>query len=139
MLCEFDMGPLVSKLEDLKQRGIDASDQMQLIAVDILDEVAKQFASGRFEPLKASTLKRKARKGKSSRPLIYDGAWSGGHEPDSGPHHAAVTASVPYAIYHVSKEPRSVIPLRDPYAFDQDFWDDAVLRVGQFIITGDAT
>lgn len=139
MLCEFDMGPLVSKLEDIKERGIDASEQMQVIAVDMLDEVANQFAHGKFQQLAKSTLKRKARLGKGSRPLIFDGGWSGGHEPDSGPHHAGVTSDAPYRVFHVSKQPRSKIPLRDPYAFDQAFWDDAVLRLGEFIVTGEAT
>lgn len=136
MRAEVDMTEVIREIENLGKNARDLSPQMAVVASDIVAEVTRRFQAGNFQVLAKSTLKRKLRAGKSAQPLLYNGGWRNSHEPDFGPDFAATYTDRFYAIFHVSDQARSKIPLRDPYAFDQDFWDEQVEHITQFLLTG---
>ena len=109
------------------------------LAEDMAGAVSDNFASSGssggspWQALAASTLKYKAAKGKSPQPLIFNGTWSGSPTVASGADYAEVGTNVGYAKFHVSDEPRSKIPLRNPYDLGKPFWDDVQSRLGRFI------
>jgi phage gpG-like protein len=59
--------------------------------------------------------------------LLRDtGILVGSITPDWDDESAEAFTNVPYAKYHVSQAPRSVIPLRDFFAFDRDAFEGDV-------------
>ena len=139
MRAEFDMSEVIQALENIGEHARDCSPQFLVIAADLVHGVTENFDTaghGSFEPLKASTIRAKARKGKSAQPLLFNGGWRNSHEPDWGPDFAMTASDRTYGLFHTSKKARSKIPLRDPYAFDQEFWNEQVKKLGIFIVTG---
>lgn len=79
--------------------------------------------------------KPKGRRWLGNPKLLQDtGNLVGSLTPSWDEHSVEVYTNVPYAIFHVSPEPREVIPLRDFFAFDHeafehDVADMLILRV----------
>jgi phage gpG-like protein len=66
-----------------------------------------------WAPLAESTLKARRKGGAGAKILQDTGVMAGSIAPAWGDTYAEAFAGVSYAIYHVSKEPRSHLPLRD--------------------------
>lgn len=90
-----------------------------------VDEELETSGHGRFPPLAPSTLRRKARMGWSSKPLFATGAMAAANFVESGDDYAEVKNSKPYSIFHVSKAPRTKIPLRDFFDIQEEAFDES--------------
>jgi phage gpG-like protein len=90
-------------------------------AEHLVAAVSDEFESagrGRWAPLAERTLAN--RRGSAAQILVDTGRFAGSIEPDSGPDFAEAGTDVSYAVYHVSDEPRSIIPLRNPFDVDEE-------------------
>ena len=132
--AEVDVTELVKLLE--KYAAIDLAPFFASLSEDMASAVLDMFKSsgnGTWPTLAVSTAIQKLRKGKSLQPLVYNGTWMNSPTVESDATSATVGTNVPYAIFHVSDAPRSKIPLRNPYDLGQPFYDDATMRLADFI------
>lgn len=134
-----DTAQLQRAIAKFPARAKDCSRQLDVIGEDIIAAIQDRFTSGGFQALAASTLKFKARHGKSAQPLIFNGTWRREHHKRVEPRAVDVLTTVPYAVYHVSDGPRSKIPLRNPYDLPAEVYSEAARRLANFIATGDVT
>lgn len=112
---------------------------MASVAQDLETAVIDMFDTsghGTFAPLAPSTLYRKAKAGKSSQPLIFNGTWRNSPSTSNDATSASVTTNVSYAVFHVSDAPRSKIPLRDVYALPDAFFDELDDRLALYLSSG---
>ncbi len=139
---EIDSAELMAVLKKFDDRASKLTPIMESIATDIVAFVEDQFQSGgggKWKPLSTAYAKRKAKLGKTSTPLTFDGVWSGSHRAEFDATSAGTSSSVPYAVFHVSKEARKVIPYRSPYDLDDDFISEAAQRIAHYVATGEIT
>jgi phage gpG-like protein len=114
----LDMRPLQDVMGDFLARGGEAGNVMPVIAEDLTSAVVERFElqsgfeQGPWDPLKKATLDAR-RKSKSPQTLEDTGVLIGSITPFDDADTAEAYTNVPYAKYHTSKEPRTVIPLRD--------------------------
>jgi phage gpG-like protein len=119
--------------------GVDLHPFFASLGEDLAAEVHDNFKTsghGSFAALAPSTLKRKAKAGKSAVPLIWNAIWMNSPTIITDEFSAEVTTNVNYAVFHVSKAPRKKIPLRDVYQMTADFMNDVAERLARFIATG---
>lgn len=142
----LDLDAFDGLAEKIAKRSIDLTPQLEVIGQDVMNAVQDAFKQGSFVPLAESTLKRKAKAGKSSQPLIYDGTWRRQHHTRVESNSVTVVTDVPYAVYHVSSAPRTKIPLRNPYDLgssgpmgDTGVLKDCADRLAHYVATGEIT
>lgn len=122
----LDTRELAAALSQFVDRAQDLSEPMATIAEMMVTAVQDKFDTGGpgWQDLADST--KQQRRGSEYQILVDTGILSGSIAGDSGKDFAEVGTSVEYAVYHVSAEPRSKIPLRDFFDLPQDVYDDAV-------------
>lgn len=114
----FDFSQLAKVVADLQARGGNISELTPVIAEDLLERVITQFESesgfttGPWEPLKPGTIARR-RQSASISMLRDTGVLFGSLTAYSDADTAEAFTNNPVAKYHVSREPRKVLPLRD--------------------------
>lgn len=125
----LDTKELEKYLETWRKRSEDLSPVMAIVAQFLVSEVDEQFETaggGKWAPLAASTLKKRAAAGKMDGPLKFNGAFAGSIAGDYGPDFAEASTGVPYAVFHVSEAPRKIIPLRNPFDLPDAILDEAL-------------
>lgn len=121
----YDSTSLKGVLEQYAQRGGNLAELMPVIAEDLVSSVISQFeaqaghSQGPWQELADSTIA--ARRASSSPQMLRDtDVLFGSITPYSGDDVAEAFTNVPYAKYHVSKEPRQHLPLRDFLDIDME-------------------
>lgn len=112
---------------------------MGLVGQTLLAAVDENLATsghGTFPPLAPSTLRQKARKGQSSKPLFATEAMAASNEVENGNNFSEVTNSKPYSIFHVSKAPRTRLPLRDFFALQEKTYDECTQIILNHVLGG---
>jgi phage gpG-like protein len=114
----FDASQLTKALKDLATRGGNVGNVMPVIAEDICTEIINRFElqsgyeQGKWQDDKPATIAAR-RVSKSPKILEDSGVLLGSITPYDDGETAEGYTNVPYAKYHVSPEPRKIIPLRD--------------------------
>lgn len=124
---DFNVEHLREEFDEVADYDVSAT--MALVAEMLVSAVNDEFETngrGKWPELAESTKERKQRAGRDpNKMLFWDGALSGSIEGDYGPDWAAAQTGVEYAVYHVSDEPRTVLPLRDFFDVDPAVLDEA--------------
>ena len=113
------------------------SPTMAIVAESLVAAVSDEFESagrGRWEPLAESTLKR--RRGSEAQILKDTGRFAGSIQADSGADFAEAATDVSYAVFHVSDEPRTVIPLRNPFDIPDEVLEEANVLIATALVEG---
>jgi phage gpG-like protein len=121
-----DFSALTGLLDDLERATGDVPRVMPIIAEAMVSEVLRVFemegavgGEPKWEDLAESTKNR--RRSSTSFKILQDTTvLVGSITPDHGDDYVEAFTNVPYAVYHISKAPRRVIPLRDFFAIDQE-------------------
>ncbi len=125
----YDGAPLVAVGQALaRAEEADRSRIMSIVAEDLVAAVNDEFETaghGSWDPLAESTLRKRRKEGKGAEILKDNGRFAGSIQPDSGPDFAEASTDVFYAVYHVSDEPRSIIPLRNPFDVPEEIFEEA--------------
>lgn len=137
----FDMSSLLGVVDEYARRGGNVAELMPVIAEDLVTSVLSQFEAqaghlqGPWPELAEATLA--ARRASSSPQMLRDtGTLLGSITPHSTTDTAEAFTNVPYAKFHVSKEPRRYLPLRDFLDIDfQGVTDRAVELLLAEIVT----
>lgn len=132
----LDNAELVRVPSQFVDRAQDLSEPMAVIAEMMVTAVHDKFeASGPgWQDLAEST--KKQRRGSEYQILVDTGVLSGSIAQESGSDYAEASTSVEYAVYHVSAEPRTKIPLRDFFDLDESVYDDAVDVIVEYVAGG---
>lgn len=123
----LDASELLARVGEVKRRGADLSPTMAIVAEQLVAAVSDEFESagrGRWPELAESTLR--GRRGSEAQILQDTGRFAASVRGDSSADFAEAATDVAYAVYHVSDEPREVIPLRNPFDVDPAVIDSAV-------------
>lgn len=120
-------------LSQFTERAQDLSEPMAVIAESMVTAVHDKFESGGpgWQDLAEST--KQQRRGSEYQILVDTGVLSGSIASESGADFAEVGTSVEYAVYHVSDQPRTKIPLRDFFDLDEGVYDDAVDIIVEYV------
>lgn len=127
---------LIRVLSEFPERAQDLSEPMAIIAEMMVTAVHDKFEAGGpgWPDLAEST--KQQRRGSEYQILVDTGILSGSIEGESGPDYAEASTSVEYAVYHVSAEPRTKIPLRDFFDLGEEVEDDAVDIILEYVAGG---
>jgi phage gpG-like protein len=93
--------------------------------VAAIDEEFDTAGHGRWPPLAASTLAKRRQKGRGAEPLKDKGLMAADISAESDAMSASAGTGKKYARFHVSDEPRSVIPLRNFLDVPDRVFDEA--------------
>jgi phage gpG-like protein len=117
---QFTSDPLVAVLEKYDMAGRNLRDVMGVIADDLVSRGDENFQtegvaspSGKWQELAESTIRQRRKKGKGAKILQDTGRMAGSLNPEHGDDFAEVYTNDERAPFHVSKDPRDHIPLRD--------------------------
>ena len=129
----LDDRELIAALSGFVDRAEDLSEPMAVIAESMVAAVQDKFEQGGpgWPDLAEST--KQQRRGSEYQILVDTGVLSGSIAGESGKDYAEAATSVEYAVYHVSSEPRSKIPLRDFFDLPEHVYDDAVDTIVDFV------
>lgn len=130
---EFDLSELTAGLERLLPENLDLEPAMQAVGEMLVRAVHDEFETegqGDWPPLAESTL---AKRGEDAVMLRDTDRWYASNQPESDDESAGVYTDVEYAVFHVSSEPRSVIPLRNPYVLRDTVIDDVAALVADYL------
>lgn len=115
---KFDASQLLKVISDFATRGGNVAELMPVIAEDLTAcvverfELQSGFEQGKWPDLAAATIERR-RNSQSVKALEDTGVLLGSITAFDSADTAEAYTNVPSAKYHVSPEPRKVIPLRD--------------------------
>lgn len=131
----YDAHELVDVVRQLERRGRNLSQFTPSIAEELVSAVEEVFleqgavgGSPKWEDLADST--KEQRRGGEPYTILRDTAvLFGSIQPSSGPTEAAAGTDVPYAKFHISKKPRTKIPLRDFLAIDFETFTSEVAEM----------
>lgn len=130
--AEIDFSALMGAVSEFRRNMSDASRALPVIAeslhshvIDVFDKEGAVPGHSKWPPLSPATLKR--RRASANPKILQDTTHLiGSITPYASGTFVEAYTNVPYAIYHVSKAPRRVIPLRDFFAIDEkSFYADA--------------
>lgn len=127
-----DVRDLTQALYELKKAGGRLPDLMPVVAEMLVSAVQEQFETegqGKWPPLKPSTLKKRRGGGVGAKILQDTGIFAGSITPDYGPNFAEAYTNVPYAIFHTSDQPRTIIPYRNPFDIDEGAFLDEIVKL----------
>jgi phage gpG-like protein len=112
--ADVDLSDLAAAVAGFRQRGGHLQPVMHAIAEGFVAAVNDNFETGghgAWPGLATSTLK--ARRGNTAQILKDTGRLAASIQAYATDDYAEAATDVAYAVFHVSKEPRSKIPLRD--------------------------
>jgi phage gpG-like protein len=130
---KLDTSDLIAAIGMFGEKARDLSEPMSVIAESLVTAVNDKFdqSGPGWPPLSEYTLSQ--RRGSVAQILYDTGILSGSIEAEHGNNWAEASTSVEYAIYHVSDQPRSKIPLRDFFDVDPGVFDDAADVIIEFL------
>jgi len=141
-VVKVDTRPLKFWLDELERRGRNLKEVNKNLAAIMVEMVDENFATqghGEWPPLAASTLARRRAGGEGAQILQDTGRLAAsislGHTEVTD-RVVEVYTNVKYAKYHVSREPRKKIPLRDFLKIDMPEFLDQATEVLVSEITG---
>lgn len=117
-------------LSQWREAGGDLTSTMEIVAETLVSAVSDEFHTegrGRWPKLAESTLRK--RRGTEAQILQDTGRFAGSIQAEAGPDWAEASTDVSYASYHVSDEPRFVIPLRNPFDVPDEVLDEAMMMI----------
>lgn len=136
--AHVDASELVAALRGYARRAQHLEPALRVVAEGLVAGVNDNFetsgASGgaSWPPLKTSTLKK--RRGTTAQILKDTGRLAGSIRGGATDDYAEAASDVSYAVYHVSKQPRRVIPLRDFFRLtDAELYDEPTRVVLAFV------
>lgn len=132
-VAEVDLG-LDKPLNEFGERYRTLGVVMADVAEDMVSEVQENFETGgrgKWPDLAPST--KASRRGSSFQILVDTTRLAGSIEPDSGIDFAEAATDVAYAVYHVSDEPRSVIPERDFLELPEEFYERSADKILDYL------
>lgn len=71
-----------------------------------------------WQKLEDSTLRKRRKQGRGAKMLQDTGNFVSSIHGEDGPDFAEAATNVPYIIYSISKEPRTIIPYRNPFELE---------------------
>src|SRR5262245_44678687 len=127
---DIDGAELARLVARYETRAGDLTDPLRVVAEMLTAAVSDKFdqQGPGWPPLAPSTLAK--RRGSVAQILVDTGRLAASIHGDAGPDFAEASTSVSYAVYHVSSEPRSKIPLRDFFDLSDDVYED----IGSFLL-----
>lgn len=131
----YDASELTDVVRRLEAQGRNLAEFTPSIAEELVAQIEDVFleegavpGGKKWEDLADST--KASRRGTEPYSILRDTAvLFGSIQPSSGPTEAEAGTDVPYAVYHVSKKPRTKIPLRDFLAIDFEGYTDSVAEM----------
>lgn len=132
-----DASELVARIRELRERGGDLSGTMRIVAEELVSAVNDEFETagrGRWAPLSPRTIAQ--RRGSSAQILKDTGRFAASIFPDAGPDFAEAFTDVSYAVFHVSDQPRSRIPLRNPFDLPEEVFERATETILRGLLEG---
>jgi phage gpG-like protein len=130
-----DLRRVIEEMGDAAER---LPDILPNVAEILVSAVATQFETegqGRWPKLADSTLEQRRRSGRGAKILQDRGIFAGSITPLVSEMAAEAFTNVPYAIFHTSPEPRTVIPYRNPFDIDFEATTDEVVSMVLKMVT----
>jgi phage gpG-like protein len=134
---QIDMPELFKAVEAARERGVKTGPVMNVIAEDFVSRVNEEYETagrGRWKDLADST--KKKRRGGTFQILVDSGRTAGSTKPEHGDDFAEAASDVETLVFHVSDQPRTKIPLRNPFDIPDEAFDEAAQTILDFV-TGD--
>lgn len=131
-----DMSELEKELKRYGKRVDDIAELMPVLAEIYVAHVQERWDSagnGTWPPLAESTLRKRRKAGLGAEILKNTGAAAGSVEADYGADYAGAATGVSYMRFHVSDEPRTVIPLRNPFDVEEAAWPDVQTTILDYL------
>jgi phage gpG-like protein len=124
VVADAELGTL---LQTFERRGRNLGQITPVIAEMLVTAVHDVFeAEGPGWPRHAASTLRK-RRGRTGHKLLQDtGHLITSVHGEQGPDFARATTNVPYAVYHTSSAPRTILPDRNPFLIPDSVADDVV-------------
>jgi phage gpG-like protein len=133
---EADFSEVKASLESMGLMFMDPPEgALKAAAEELVSGVIEEFQTaggGDWEPLAESTLAK--RRGTEAQILVDTARFRNSIEPLVENGEAAAVTDVEYAVYHVSSEPRYVIPLRNPFDVAPEVIDAALAILVEAIV-----
>jgi len=137
LVVEFDVEELVAGFDGLIDPDrLDLGPALDVIGEMLVQRVHEEFETqgqGEWPELSESTLRRR---GADAEMLRDTDRWYSSNQPETDDDSVTVGTDVEYAVYHVSDQPRSVIPLRNPYVLRDDAIDEIAEVVADWLTGG---
>jgi phage gpG-like protein len=129
----IDSNKLPAVVADFVKKGGNLGELTPLIAEQLHEAVTERFETeSGFEQGKWKPRQQLVKRG-GVHPLLRDtGVLYGSLTPESDPESAQVFTNVPYAIYHMSHQPRTKMPLRDFFDID---WNSVTEYAADLILS----
>jgi phage gpG-like protein len=122
-----DTSALEAVLKQIQSQAKNLRNVLEIVASDMVGAVEENFESegaaspaGKWKELAPETIKRRRKEGKGAQILQDTGVMAASVMPDFGDDYAMAFTNNEYAVFHVSPEPREVIPLRDFFNVDME-------------------
>jgi len=131
---KLDYSELKTLFQDF-ERDIHAglANVMPVAAEMLVSAVQEEFDTeghGMWPDLSPLTLQRRRKEGRGAKILQDTGRAAGSITPMHGEDFAMAFTNVPYMVFHTSDQPRSKIPLRNPFAlYDEDRVQDEIAEL----------
>jgi phage gpG-like protein len=113
-----DASELTTMLRAAQRKATNLEGTMAVASEMLVTAVSDQFESagdGRWAGLEDSTLAKRRKGGRGAQILVDTGRFAGSIQPGFGPDFAEASTDIAYAVYHCSDEPRTMIPMRNPF------------------------
>lgn len=134
-----DTSELERELKKYGKRVDDIGELMPVLAEIYVAHVQERWDSagnGEWPPLAESTLRKRRKRGLGAEILKNSGAAAGSVEADYGADYAGASTSVGYMVFHVSDQPRTIIPLRNPFDVEEAAWPDVQTTIQDYLEGG---
>lgn len=122
-----DSAPLEEALKQIQTNARNLRNVMDIIAGDMVGMVEENFETegiaspaGKWKELDPATIAQRRKEGKGAKILQNTAVMAGSVMPEYGNDFAMAFTNIEYAVFHVSPEPREVIPLRDFLNIDME-------------------
>jgi phage gpG-like protein len=129
---QIDASQLRRLMEDFEDAAERLPELMPAVAEVLVSAVSQEFETegrGRWQKLADSTLESRRRRGRGAKILQDSGIFAGSIMPYVEHDLAEAFTNVPYAIFHTSDEPRTVIPYRNPFDIDMEAAQEEMVRI----------
>lgn len=120
----------IADIDSIAARSTDLSADLEKLGYRIAAAMRRKIMAGLSPPLSPQYAEWKRKKGKGAEPILkFDGKLYESIKPlEVGPLLLRVGPEDWKAVYHVSLEPRSKMPLRDFVSFEEQEWADLIER-----------
>lgn len=128
LTLRIDLTPFAETFRQLEDVLASPGREIMMVAAEeLVAGVHEEFDTagrGSWAPLAESTLRK--RRGTTAQILVDTGRLRASIFASAGDNWAEAATDVEYAVYHVSNEPRTKIPLRNFFDVDEKVFDGAI-------------